>query len=102
MQKKLPPTTPDALNPPAKTYTFFENALDHPFQPNDTATNLRSAWWLMDAALLSYSSPADAEKAFTQAGLGATVKPFSGLKTTQAYVASSRDWIVLAFRGTQV
>jgi hypothetical protein len=56
----------------------------------------------MDAALLSYSSPADVEKAFSTAGLGATVKAFSGKTTTQAYVASSRDWIVLAFRGTQV
>jgi triacylglycerol lipase len=102
MPKPLPPSTPDALNPPAKDYTFFENALDHPFQPNDTAMNLRNAWWLMDAALLSYSSPAEVEKAFSKAGLGATVKPFSGLKTTQAYVASSRDSIVLAFRGTQV
>ena len=102
MQKKLPPTTPDALNPPAKTYTFFENAVDHPFQPNETDVNLRNAWWLMDAALLSYSSPADVDKAFSNAGLGATVKTFSGKTSTQAYVASSRDWIVLAFRGTQV
>src|SRR5262252_4538139 len=102
MQKKLPPTTPEALNPPVKNYTFFENTIDHPFQPNDTALNLRNAWWLMDAALLSYSSPADVEKAFTTAGLGATIKAFSGHPSTQAYVASSRDWIVLAFRGTQV
>jgi hypothetical protein len=102
MQKKLPPTTPDALNPPVKNYTFFENTVDHPFQPNETVVNLRNAWWLMDAAALSYSSPADVEKAFTAAGLGATVKTFSGKTSTQAYVASSRDWIVLAFRGTQV
>src|SRR5436189_2673321 len=102
MPKPLPPTTIDALNPPAKHYTFFENVVNHPFQATDAALNLRNAWWLMDTALLSYSSPADVEQAFSSAGLGATIKPFSGHPSTQAYVASSRDWIVLAFRGTQV
>ena len=102
MQKKLPPTTPDALNPPAKNYTFFENVSDHAFQPNDTALNLRNAWWLMEAALLSYSSFADVDKHFNTAGLNATIKHFDGKTSTQAYVASSNEWIVLAFRGTQV
>src|SRR2546427_14734 len=73
MQKQLPPATPDALNPPAKNYTFFENVAAHPFQPDDTAVNLRNAWWLMDAAMLSYSSQADVEKAFSAAGLGAAL-----------------------------
>jgi len=102
MPKPLPPSTPEALNPPAKNYTFFENVKDHPFQPNDTSVNLRNAWWLMDAAMLSYSSPLDADKAYRSAGLGATVLSFSGKTSTQAYVAESHDWIVLAFRGTQV
>ena len=102
MPKLLPPTTIEALNPPARDYTFFEKVADHPFQPNDTALNLRNAWWLMDAALLSYSSPATAVKAFAEAGLGATIKPFAGQISTQAYVASSDQWIVMAFRGTQV
>jgi triacylglycerol lipase len=102
MPKPLPPTTIEALNPPAKNYTFFENVAEHPFQPNDTALNLRNAWWLMDAALLSYSSVADVDRHFSAAGLGATIEHFDGQPSTQAYVASSADWIVLAFRGTQV
>jgi triacylglycerol lipase len=102
MPKPLPPTTIEALNPPAKNYTFFEDVANHPFQPNDTALNLRNAWWLMDAALLSYSSFADIEKSFAAAGMGAAIKTFDGHPSTQAYVASTAEWIVLAFRGTQV
>jgi hypothetical protein len=102
MQKPLPPTTIEALNPPAKNYTFFEDVAANPFQPNDTALNLRNAWWLMDAALLSYASAAIVETTFADAGLGAAVRSFNGDPSTQAYVASTDDWIVLAFRGTQV
>ena len=102
MPKPLPPTTAKALNPPATDYTFFENAARHPFQPNDTRLNLGNAWWLMDAAFLSYSSPATIDKTFAGPGVGATVKVFEGRPSTVAYVASTDEWIVLAFRGTQV
>jgi len=102
MQKPLPPTTIDALNPPAKHYAFFEDAAANPFQPNDTALNLRNAWWLMDAALLAYSPAAIVQTTFADAGPGATVTSFDGHPSTQAYVASTDDWILLAFRGTQV
>ena len=102
MPKPLPPTTIDALNPPAKNYTFFEDVAAHPFQPRDGALNLRNAWWLMDAALLAYSPPATVEATFAASMPGAVVTPFTGQPSTQAYVASTGDWIVLAFRGTQV
>src|SRR4026209_2935141 len=72
MQKSLPRQTARALNPPANVlepYTFFESVRDHPFQPLDTALNLRNAWWLADAALLAYSSEADVKKAFGSAGI---------------------------------
>lgn len=102
--KPLPPSTVDALNPPAKPgqYTFFKDVDLHPFRPNELTFNLRNAWWLMDAAFLSYSSPATVEATFIGAGLGATIKSFEGHPSTQAYVASANDWIVLVFRGTQV
>jgi len=102
MPKPLPPTTIDALNPPAKDYTFFEDVAAHPFQPHDVALNLRSAWWLMDAALLSYSDPAVVKTTFAGAAPGSVVTSFEGYPSTHAYVASTDDWIVLAFRGTQV
>jgi len=104
MPKRLPPQTAHALNPPASDsfrYVFFENVADHPLQPGDTALNLRNAWWLMDAAFLSYSNDATIKQEFQKVE-GAAVQVFSGRHSTQCYVASTDDWIVLAFRGTQV
>ena len=105
MHKPLPRQTPRALNPPANVrepYTFFESVREHPLQPLDAALNLRNAWWMADAALLAYSSPAAVESAFTTAGMAAAVRHFHGVHSTQAYVASLPDAIVLTFRGTQV
>ena len=101
MPKQLPPQTAHALNPPADaSYVFFENAAQHPFQPADSSLNLRNAWWLMDAAFLSYSDDARIAREYQKLS-GVSVKPFSR-HSTQCYVASTTDWIVLAFRGTQV
>jgi triacylglycerol lipase len=105
MQKPLPRQTPRALNPPAdvfERYTFFESAREHPFEPLDTSLNLRNAWWLCDAALLAYSAEAAVNGAFTKAAIAGDVAYFRGTNTTQAYVMSMPDAIVLAFRGTQV
>jgi len=102
MPKRLPPQTARALNPPADaSYVFFENVAQHPLQPADTSLNLRNAWWLMDAAFLSYSNDASITREYQQIADG-TVTFFSGPHSTQCYVASTTDWIVLAFRGTQV
>jgi triacylglycerol lipase len=104
MPKPLPPSTVEALSPPpgtANPYTFFDNVSQHPFQPNDAALNLRNAWWLMDAAFLSYCPLDRIEPAFDASGIHAKVQTFRG-PSTQCYVAAAEDWIVLAFRGTQV
>lgn len=104
MHKRLPPQTTRPLSPPANDafpYVFFENVAEHPFQPNDTALNLRNAWWLMDAAFLSYSNPATIAREYQKVA-GAAIQLFSGKRSTQCYVASTSDWIVLTFRGTQV
>lgn len=105
MPKALPPSTAAALNPPASAafpYVFFENVSACPWQPTDSDFNLRNAWWLMDAAFLSYSAPAVILATYATAPLGAVVTFFSGPLNTQGYVASTADWIVLAFRGTQI
>src|SRR5581483_1322173 len=103
MPKPLPPSTVAALSPPASKnfpYTFFEHAEAHPFDANEDRLSLRNAWWLIDAAFLSYSSTSDVQRTF--AGVSADVRPFSGRLSTQCYVAETPAWIVLAFRGTQV
>jgi triacylglycerol lipase len=105
MPKPLPPSTVAALSPPpsaAFPYAFFQDAAQHPFLPDDAALTLRNAWWLIDAAFLAYSAPAEVEAAFARAGIVAKVQAFSSRVSTQCYVASANDWIVLAFRGTQV
>jgi len=104
MSKPLPPATIQSLSPPPGTafpYKFFENASKHPFEPRDTALNLRNAWWLMDAAFLSYCPLSSIESVFRSAGIPATVQTFSGL-STQCYVAATAEWMVLVLRGTQV
>jgi len=104
MQKPLPPATWAALNPPASAafpYTFFADAAAHPFQPHDRNFNLRNASWLMDAAFLSYSSEATIIQTWTTVLPDIRVRCFDG-GTTQCYVAASAEWIILAWRGTQV
>jgi len=104
MPKRLPPQTMRPLSPPANPsfpYTFFQDVDDHPFQPGDASLNLRNAWWLMDAAFLSYSSSAAIKHEFQKVA-GAAVHVFSGKRSTQCYVASTDEWLVLTFRGTQV
>jgi hypothetical protein len=104
MPKPLPPAIAAALNPPpspAHPYCFFEHVAQHPFLPTNTGVSLRNAWWLMDAAFLSYCRPADVHRILDET-VQATVTSFSGKLTTQCFVATTDDWIVLAFRGTQV
>ena len=105
MQKPLPPQTPRALNPPANVtqpYAFFESVGAHPLQPLDAALNLRNAWWMADAALLAYSHPGAIDAAFATSGMVADLSHFHGVHSTEAYVASLPDALVLAFRGTQL
>lgn len=104
MQKALPPATWDALSPPAGPafpYTFFADAAQHPFRPQDTAFNLRNAWWLIDAAFLSYSPEAAIKAAWATVPGGISVRYVRG-KTTECYIADGPEWIILAWRGTQV
>jgi triacylglycerol lipase len=58
----------------------------------------RNAWWLADAALLSYWNPADVKTRFETAGL-ATQSIVSG--GTQCYVATGLGAAIVVFRGTQ-
>jgi hypothetical protein len=105
MQKPLPRQTTRALNPPAdvfEPYRFFEAAGEHPFQPLDTGLNLRNAWWLAESALLAYSTEAAVNGAFETAAIPGDVAYFHGTHSTQAYLISMPDAIILVFRGTQV
>jgi triacylglycerol lipase len=101
-QKAIPPATPEWVLPPIENYTYFEHHEEHPFDHEATGFKLVNAWWLADAALLAYADGPFAKEKFEAAGL--TVdgqQPVSG-QSTQCYVAHNENFVIVAFRGTQV
>jgi len=80
------------------TYIHFENAATNPFQPNPSAMSRVNAWWLSEAALLSYWDPAPAIQIFKSAGLDAE---YVNQESTDCYVAWESAVVIVAFRGTE-
>ena len=79
-------------------YVHFENAPAVPFDAAAPRMHRRNAWWLADAALLTYWGAADAVARFAAAGFDAQFLDVSGV---QCYVAANADAAIVAFRGTQ-
>src|SRR5262249_18250011 len=100
MQK--PPPVYDArfvLHPEADTqYVHFENSDAHPFQPRAAGMPRVNAWWLAESALLAYWNDPQAGEWFGKAGLKSESLT---AKSTDCYVASHEDFVIVAFRGTQ-
>jgi hypothetical protein len=82
------------------SYVHFENGVANPFVPNPGAVPRVNAWWMAEAALLSYWKPADAIPIFQNAGLQAEFVE-ANATDTQCYVAWSADHVIAAFRGTE-
>jgi triacylglycerol lipase len=104
MPKPFPPTPRDVVNvfhPERDTsYVHFERGDQHPFQPDPPGGFLRvNAWWLADAALLSYWPPAQALRIFR--GAGFECEPDDGTTATNYYLAWRPGCLLVAFRGTQ-
>src|SRR5688572_7384717 len=103
--KQVPPKTLSNLIPPNRDYGYFAGAgFDGnerlPFRHSSTQFELANATWLADAALLVYADETFVREQFARAGI-TTVRAFPG-KGTQCYVASTDDFAIVAFRGTQV
>src|SRR5262249_10320659 len=93
-----------------REYVHFEATLTgKPSQPAVTALpfdvaaagtfSFVNAWWLADAALLSYWDRDEAKKRFRAgAGLSAELIDNEG---TQCYVAGNERFTIVSFRGTQ-
>ena len=100
MQRPRP--TPDlnlVFHPDADaTYRHFDGHESVPFDPGATTVTRANAWWLAEAALLSYWDPAEATKRFAVAGLTAEIVEQGD---TQAYVAAMPGAVIVAFRGTE-
>lgn len=98
-RKKLPVIDWNNIAPPYNWYKSFSGVGEYPFHYRATMFDLVNAWWLIEAATLSYAEKDFAEGEFKKAGF-TEVEYFSG-KSTQCYVVSNKDFIVLAFRGTE-
>jgi triacylglycerol lipase len=100
MQKQRPQQSLELVLHPERdmTYVHFENAAQHPFQPNPSGVPRVNAWWLADAALTTYWPPADAHAIFARAGLDSE---FLSVESTNCYVAWTDAFVIVAFRGTQ-
>jgi triacylglycerol lipase len=87
------------LHPEQDTqYVHFENAQAHPFQPRPAGVPLVNRWWLAESALAAYWPPDQAHEIFRRAGLDSEFVTAAG---TDCYVAWQKDWLAVAFRGTQ-
>ncbi|MEO8481665.1 MAG: lipase family protein [Acidobacteriota bacterium] len=100
MQKSAPVYSADYVFHPEQdlAYRHFEDAAAHPFEPTPAAVSRVNAWWLAEAALLSYSNPDRAIPVFEAAGLESE---FLRANTTDCYVAWNAAAVIVAFRGTE-
>lgn len=100
--KTIPIPTISNTLPPNLTYKYFENAAAHPFRYNAKAFDLRNAWWLAESALLAYADSLFVQSEFQRAGLTGFKLIVGNNSGTQCFVAHNADFVVIAFRGTQV
>ena len=89
----------DNARPPYPDYPYFAGAKEYPFRARATVFDIVNAWWLIEAATLSYSEPDLVTRRFKEAGLD-QVKHF-GRNHTECYVANNVDAAIVAFRGTE-
>jgi hypothetical protein len=80
------------------TYVHFDGAGDHAFDPTPGPIGRRNAWWLAEAALLTYWKEDDVKTRYAGAGFQAEAV-FGG--TTQCYLAWNSTAILVSFRGTE-
>lgn len=79
-------------------YVHFAHGALHPFQPDPDGFPRVNAWWLADAALLTYWDEVRAKNIFVQAGFEVE---FVRAGSTDCYVAWRDNVVIVAFRGTQ-
>ncbi len=97
-----PRPTPDlqfVLHPETDAhYRHFDGHATVPFDAPATTATRAHAWWLAEAALLTYWDQVEAKARFAGAGLTAD---FIEGGETQLYVAHSAKAVLVVFRGTE-
>lgn len=99
-KKEVPVFTWANLAPPYLEHAYFADHDLRPFQADAASFNQANAWWLAEASTLAYADEAFAVEWFKKAGLD-TVR-FFDKNSTQCFVASNREFAVVAFRGSEV
>ena len=99
MKKKPYEITLQNIAPPYEDYEYFTGCEGFPFDPKTQEFSMVNAWWLIEAATLSYAEEEYARGLFQKAGF-LDVRYFTE-KSTQCYVVSNKEFLVVAFRGTE-
>jgi triacylglycerol lipase len=99
-EKPLPKARFKNIFPPNKDRTYFEHGKLVPFRFGSNKFQMVNAWWLAEAALLAYADETFIKGQCSNAGL-TEVEFFNG-QSTQCVVASNENFVIAAFRGTEV
>ena len=99
-KKEIPVFTWANLAPPYLDHAYFGGYESHPFKADAASFDLANAWWLAEASTLAYADEAFGVDRFKKAGLDDV--RFFDKGSTQCFVASNREFVVVAFRGSEV
>lgn len=80
-------------------YVHYEGSADNPFEPGAAGVSRVNAWWLAEAALLSYWPPDIAITRFRTAGMETA---FIEQRGVQCYASVAAAFAIVSFRGTEV
>ena len=80
-------------------YVHYEGSAENPFEPGGAGVARVNAWWLAEAALLSYWPPDIAIARFRSAGMETA---FIEQRGVQCYVSIAATFVIVSFRGTEV
>ena len=98
-EKGLYEVTWQNIAPPYPDYEYFRDCKKFPFRHDSHTYEPVNAWWLIEAATLSYAEKEFAEVRFRKAGF--TDVQYICAENTQCYVVSNDKFIIVAFRGTE-
>ncbi|HKU85165.1 MAG TPA: lipase family protein, partial [Casimicrobiaceae bacterium] len=88
------------LHPAADdAYVHYEASEANPFEPAAARVSRVNAWWLAEAALLSYWPPDIAIARFRAAGMESL---FIEQRGVQCYISVASAFVIVSFRGTEV
>lgn len=99
-QKPIPVASLQNVLPPNLDRSYFDGAATNPFRPQASAFEPVNAWWLAETALLTYADEEFARRQYGRAGLSEV--EFFSTAGSQCYLVEGRDFVIAAFRGTQV